>query len=223
MSRSCSRRADLAVRAAHEAGAGHRRAATTRPSARPPPGGTGCATTCRAPRPRRAVPARSSRSSSLDQQRITGIEAQLRWRHPELGEIPPDRVPARSPSAPASSVSCCAGRCARRPPPSVAGLPDGEEPLQRRPQGRRPATSRTGTLVADVEQRAARLRPGARSGWSCRSPPPTVTSDDERIGLDVAACGSWACTWPSTASAAALRAGRTSPGCRSTSSSSTAR
>ena len=26
---------------------------------------------------------------ALDQQRITGIEAQLRWRHPELGEVPP--------------------------------------------------------------------------------------------------------------------------------------
>ena len=67
----------------------------------------------------------------------------------------------------------------------AVGLPDGGQPLRigvKVPAG----YVATGTLVADVEHALRAVRARARSGWCCRSAPPTVAADDERIGLDVA-------------------------------------
>ena len=50
---------------------------------------TGCGRRCRAPGPRAELFLLFQPIVSVEQQRITGIEAQLRWKHPELGEIPP--------------------------------------------------------------------------------------------------------------------------------------
>ena len=87
---------------------------------------------------------------SLEQQRITGIEAQLRWRHPELGEIPPAEF---LPLAERAGLIGELMRWALEEAAAVAaGLPQADEPAADRAQGARPATSATGTLVADVEQ-----------------------------------------------------------------------
>ena len=89
-SRTCSPAPTWPSAAAHDAGAG------LAPRATAPPLGEAAARRDRLrPRPAgRLRPATScsccsSPSSPSREQRITGLEAQLRWRHPELGEIPP--------------------------------------------------------------------------------------------------------------------------------------
>jgi diguanylate cyclase (GGDEF)-like protein/PAS domain S-box-containing protein len=119
---------------------------------------------------------------ALDQQRITGIEAQLRWRHPELGEIPPTEF---LPLADRAGLTGELMRWALRECTSVAvGLTVGGEPVNtglKVPAG----YVATGTLVPDVEHalRASGLPPERLVLQISSS---TVTADDERIGLDVA-------------------------------------
>ena len=118
---------------------------------------------------------------ALDQQRITGIEAQLRWRHPELGEVPPAEF---LPLADRAGLTGELLRWALRTCTAVAaGLTSGGEPMNiglKVPTG----YAATGTIVPDVEDalRASGLAP-ERLVLQISSP--TVASDDERIGLDV--------------------------------------
>ncbi len=118
---------------------------------------------------------------ALDQQRITGIEAQLRWRHPELGEVPPAEF---LPLAERAGLIGELMRWAIQEATAVAvGLPSGDQALRiglKVPTG----YAATGTLVPDVELalRGSRLAP-ERLVLQISSP--TVAADDERIGLDV--------------------------------------
>jgi diguanylate cyclase (GGDEF)-like protein len=119
---------------------------------------------------------------ALDQQRITGIEAQLRWRHPELGEVPPAEFLALADRAGLTGELL---RWALRTCATIAaGLTSGGEPLN---IGLKVPTGyvATGTMVSDVEDalRASGL-PSERLVLQINSQ--TVASDDERIGLDVA-------------------------------------
>ena len=98
----------------------------------------------------------------LAEERITGLEAQLRWRHPDLGEIPPSEF---IPLAERSRAHRRGVRCGLEQAAALtAGLPEGEVPLRigfKVPTG----YVATGTLVADVEQRSAGQ--GSRPSGSC--------------------------------------------------------
>jgi diguanylate cyclase (GGDEF)-like protein/PAS domain S-box-containing protein len=211
-------RADLAVRAAHTSGAGS--AARYCPTL-----GEAAA---RQERLRTDLQGACARDElfllvqpivSIADERITGLEAQLRWRHPELGEIPPAEF---LPVAERSGLIGEVVRWALAEATTVAaGLPAGEQPMRigfKVPSGH----AATGTLVADVEH--ALCRSGlAPSGWSCRSPPRPRWPPTTAPGWTSPRCGSWACTWRWTGSAAARRRSPISPSCRSTSSGSTGR
>jgi EAL domain-containing protein (putative c-di-GMP-specific phosphodiesterase class I) len=119
---------------------------------------------------------------SLEQQRITGMEAQLRWQHPELGEVPPEEFLALAERAGligelmrwAVEETACA----------VAGLPEREDPLHvgvKIPFG----YLATGAVVSDVEQ-ALRRSGLAPERLVLQINGPAVMSEDERTGLDVA-------------------------------------
>jgi diguanylate cyclase (GGDEF)-like protein/PAS domain S-box-containing protein len=174
-------RGDLAVRAAHEAGAG---------SSRRYHAALGDAA-ARRDRLRHDLQGARARGElfllfqpivSLEQQRITGMEAQLRWKHAELGEIPPVEF------LPLAERAGLIGELMRwaveETAIAVSGLPEREDPLRvglKIPFG----YLATGALVTDVEQ-AVR-----RSGLSperlvLQINAPTVASEDERIRLDVA-------------------------------------
>ena len=174
-------RGDLAVRAAHEAGLGSARrysAALGDAAAR----GDRLRQDLQGARARGELSILFQPIVSLEQQRITGMEAQLRWRHPELGDVPPEEFLAlaerggliRELMRWAVEETACA----------VAGLPAREDPLRvgvKIPLG----YLGTGALVSDVEQALA------RSGLAperlvLQINAPGVTSDDERIALDVA-------------------------------------
>jgi EAL domain-containing protein (putative c-di-GMP-specific phosphodiesterase class I) len=174
-------RADLAVRAAHEAGLGSaRRFEDTLGDA-----------AARRDRLRRDLQGARARDElfllfqpivSLEQQRITGMEAQLRWRHAELGEIPPSEFLPLAERAGvigellrwAVEQTVCTG----------ADLPEREDPLRiglKIPF----AYLETGALVTDVERalRRSGLDPGR---LVLKVNAPAVMSDDERAGMDVA-------------------------------------
>ncbi|MCW2533504.1 MAG: Diguanylate cyclase [Blastococcus sp.] len=174
-------RGDLAVRAAHEAGPG---------TARRYHVALGDAA-ARRDRLRRDLQGARAREElfllfqpivSLEQQRITGMEAQLRWQHPELGEVPPEEFLALAERAGligelmrwAVEETACA----------VAGLPEREDPLHvgvKIPFG----YLATGAVVSDVEQ-ALRRSGLAPERLVLQINGPAVMSEDERTGLDVA-------------------------------------
>jgi diguanylate cyclase (GGDEF)-like protein/PAS domain S-box-containing protein len=174
-------RGDLAVRAAHEAGPG---------SARRYEAGLGEAA-ARRDRLRRDLQGARARGElfllfapivSVEHQRITGIEAHLRWRHPELGEVPPEDF------LPLAERAGLIGELMRwaveETVGTAANLPEGEDPLRiglRIPFG----YLATGALVTDVEQalRTSGLAPGR---LVLQINAPAVMSEDERTGLDVA-------------------------------------
>jgi diguanylate cyclase (GGDEF)-like protein/PAS domain S-box-containing protein len=174
-------RADLAVRAAHEAGAG---------SARRYEDALGDAAE-RRDLLRRDVQGAAQRNElflqfqpivSLEQQRITGIEAQLHWRHGTLGEIPPAEF---IPLAERAGVIGDLVRWGLAEAATVAtGLPVDGAPVRigvKVPFGYLAG----GTLVADVESALT------GSGLSAERlvlqiSAPAFVSDDERLGLDVA-------------------------------------
>jgi diguanylate cyclase (GGDEF)-like protein/PAS domain S-box-containing protein len=173
-------RADLAVRAAHEAGAG---------SARRYEAALGDAAE-RRDLLRRDLQGAAERDElfllfqpivSLEQQRVTGVEAQLRWRHGTLGEIPPAEF------IPLAERAGLIGELIRwglaEAATAATGLPVNGAPLRigiKVPFGYLAG----GTLVADVE---------SALGGSGLSPErlvlqisaPAFVSDDERLGLDV--------------------------------------
>jgi diguanylate cyclase (GGDEF)-like protein/PAS domain S-box-containing protein len=118
---------------------------------------------------------------SLDEQRIVGVEALLRWRHPALGDVPPTEF------LPLAERAGAAGELGRwlleHAMTAVLGLPAHKEPVR---LGVDVSTgwASAGTLVADVE---AALR---RTGLSperliLEITEATVLADDERIGLDL--------------------------------------
>jgi diguanylate cyclase (GGDEF)-like protein/PAS domain S-box-containing protein len=174
-------RAELAVRAAHEAGPG---------SARRYEDTLGDAA-ARRDRLRHDLQLARTRDElfllfqpivSLETQQVTGMEAQLRWRHPELGEIPPSEfLPlAERAGLIGELLRWAVGETAR----TAAGLPERDEPLRiglKIPF----AYLETGAVVPDVEQalRRSGLAPGR---LVLKINAPTVMSDHERVGLDLA-------------------------------------
>ena len=119
---------------------------------------------------------------ALEQQRVTGIEAQLRWKHAELGEVPAEEF------LPLAERAGLIGELMRwvleETAGAVAALPDREDPLRvgiKIPFG----YLATGALVGDVEQalRASGLAPDR---LVLQINAPAITAEDERIGLDVA-------------------------------------
>ncbi|HEV7189395.1 MAG TPA: EAL domain-containing protein [Blastococcus sp.] len=175
------RRADLAVRAAHESGLGSaRRYEDTL--------GDSAARRDRLRHDLQAARARDELSLafqpivSLQTQQVTGMEAQLRWRHPELGEIPPSEF------LPLAERAGLIGELLRwaveETACTAAELPERDEQLRiglKIPF----AYLQTGSVVPDVEQalRRSGLAPGR---LVLKINAPTVMSDDERAGLDVA-------------------------------------
>jgi diguanylate cyclase (GGDEF)-like protein/PAS domain S-box-containing protein len=174
-------RGELAVRAAHEAGLG---------SARRYSAALGDAA-IRRDRLRHDLHGVQARDElvllfqpivSLDQQRITGMEAQLRWMHPELGEVPPAEFLALAERAGliGELMRWAVDESAR----AAAGLPERENPLRigvKIPFG----YLATGAVVTDVEQ-ALRRSGLAPERLVLQINAPAVMSDDERTGLDVA-------------------------------------
>ncbi|TFV89088.1 GGDEF domain-containing phosphodiesterase [Blastococcus sp. CT_GayMR16] len=174
-------RGDLAVRAAHEAGAG---------SARRYSAALGDAAV-RRDRLRRDLQGAQSRDElfllfqpivSLEQQRITGMEAQLRWMHPELGEVPSAEFLALAERA--GLIGELMRWAVEESARAAAGLPEREDPLRigvKIPFG----YLATGAVVTDVDQ-ALRRSGLAPERLVLQINAPAVTSDDERTGLDVA-------------------------------------
>jgi len=174
-------RGDLAVRAAHDAGAG---------SARRYSVALGDAA-ARRDRIRHDLQGARARAElfllfqpimSLEQQRVTGMEAQLRWKHPELGEVPPAEFLPLAERA--GLIGELMSWVVEETACAVAGLPEREDPLRvgvKIPFG----YLATGALVTDVEQ--ALSRSGlAPERLVLQINAPAVMSDDERTGLDVA-------------------------------------
>ena len=174
-------RADRAVRAAHDAGPGSARRYETALGDM----------AARQDRLRQDLQGARAREElfllfqpivSLEEQRITGMEAQLRWRHPDLGEVPPSEF------LPLAERAGLIGELMRwavgETASTAVGLPDGDEPLRiglKIPF----AYLQTGALVTDVEHalRNSGLAPGR---LVLKVNAPAVMSDDERAGLDVA-------------------------------------
>jgi diguanylate cyclase (GGDEF)-like protein/PAS domain S-box-containing protein len=169
-------RGDLAVRAAHEAGLGTARRYTV---------GLGEAA-ARQEQLREDLRAAVARAElfllfqpivSLEEQRVTGIEAQLHWRHGTLGEIPPTEF------LPLAERAGLLGELVRwsllETATVAASLPGGEGALRiglKIPSG----YLQTGTVVPDVEHALA------RSGLSPeRLVLQILSSEGERAGLDL--------------------------------------
>jgi EAL domain-containing protein (putative c-di-GMP-specific phosphodiesterase class I) len=118
---------------------------------------------------------------SISEQRVTGIEATLRWRHPELGEIPPaEFLPLAERTGVVGELLCWALEEAAA---AVESLPAGKEPLRvglKLPAG----YLATGRVVPDVEQvlRTSGLAP---ERLVLQIGTATLQSADERVALDV--------------------------------------
>ena len=174
-------RADLAVQAAHEAGPG---------SARRYSDALGDAA-ARRDLLRHDLHAALARDElfllfqpivSLEQQRIAGVAAELRWRHATLGDIPPAEF------IPLAERAGLIGELVRwaldEAATAATGLPDNGLPVNvgiKVPFGYLAG----GTVVADVESALS------RSGLCperlvLEISAPAVMSDDERLALDVA-------------------------------------
>jgi diguanylate cyclase (GGDEF)-like protein/PAS domain S-box-containing protein len=174
-------RADLAVRAAHEAGPGSARryqdalgdAAARRDLLRHDLKGA---------RARDELFLLFQPIVSLEQQRISGVAAHVRWRHGTLGEIPPTEF------IPLAERAGLIGELVRwaldEATTAATGLPENGAPLHigiKVPFGYLAG----GTVVADVE---AALRSSGLSPECLvlEISAPAVMSDDERLALDVA-------------------------------------
>ena len=174
-------RADLAVRAAHEAGAGWARrfdaalgdAAARRDRLRQDLQGA---------RARAELFLLFQPIVSLAEQRITGLEAHLRWRHAEFGEVAPSEF------LPLAERVGLIGELLRwaleETARTVAGLPDGGGPPLRAGVKIPFGHLATGTLVSDVEQ-ALRVSGLAPERLVLQISAPAVETD-ERTGLDLA-------------------------------------
>jgi diguanylate cyclase (GGDEF)-like protein/PAS domain S-box-containing protein len=118
---------------------------------------------------------------AIAQERITGVEAQLHWRHPDLGEIAPAEFLAL---AERTGLIGEVVRWALEEATSIAvGLPVQHDPLRigfKVPVG----YAATGTLVADVE-RALQLSGLAPERLVLQVSSETATAGDDRTGLDI--------------------------------------
>jgi EAL domain-containing protein (putative c-di-GMP-specific phosphodiesterase class I) len=117
----------------------------------------------------------------LDEERITGLEAQLRWRHPDLGEVPPSEfIPLAERSGLIGEVVRWGLEAATA---MAAGLPPGELPLR---VGFKVPTGyvATGTLVTDVEH-ALRRSGLAPERLVLQVTSSTADAEDERTALDI--------------------------------------
>ena len=118
---------------------------------------------------------------SLTEQRIVGVEAVVRWRHPVLGDVPTADV---VPLAEQAGVARELGRwLLRESMAAVAALPEPGEPVR---LGVDVSTgwAAAGTLVADVEA-ALRDTGLAPERLVLEITEATVLSDDQRVGLDL--------------------------------------
>jgi diguanylate cyclase (GGDEF)-like protein/PAS domain S-box-containing protein len=174
-------RAELAVRAAHEAGSG---------SARRYDDSLGDAAT-RRDKLRHDLQGASARGElylmfqpivCLERQQITGFETELRWRHGTLGDIPPAEFTLLAERA--GLIGELVRWALEESASAAIGLPDRGASLR---IGTKVSAGYLagGTVVGDVE-RALR-----RSGLSpeqlvLQISAPSVAVDDERLGLDVA-------------------------------------
>ena len=174
-------RGDLAVRAAHEAGPGSARrysvalgdAAARRDRLRHDLQGA---------RARKELFLLFQPIVALEQQRITGMEAQLRWQHPQLGEVPPEEFLALAERA--GLIGELMRWVVEEAACAAAGLPEREDPLRigvTIPFG----YLATGAVVSDVEQ-ALRRSGLAPERLILQINGPAVMSENERTGLDVA-------------------------------------
>ncbi|MBW8767464.1 MAG: GGDEF domain-containing protein, partial [Geodermatophilales bacterium] len=174
------RRADLAVRAAHENGPGSAvryssalgEAAARRDQLRNDLQGA---------RDRGELFLLFQPIVSLTEQRITGVEAQLRWQHPGLGEVlPAEFVPI---AERAGLIGDLMRWALVEAATAAAGLPESGPPLRvgiPLPDG----YVAGGTVVADVEQ-ALSASGLAAERLVLQVGAATVMSGDERTGLDL--------------------------------------
>jgi diguanylate cyclase (GGDEF)-like protein/PAS domain S-box-containing protein len=119
---------------------------------------------------------------SLTEQRVTGVEAHLHWRHPELGDVPPSEF------LPAAERAGLSGELLRwaldQATAAVQGLPSAGAPL-RLGLDVPAAHVAGGTLAADVD--AALRRSGlAPERLVLELAEETVLAEDERVAMDVA-------------------------------------
>jgi diguanylate cyclase (GGDEF)-like protein/PAS domain S-box-containing protein len=118
---------------------------------------------------------------SLTEQRITGVEALLRWRHPTLGDVPPTEF---LPIAERAGLIADLERWAlEEAMTATASLPSSGAPL-RLGINVPAAYAAGGTLVADVEAALAGSGFGAEL-LVLEIPEATVLSGDERVALDI--------------------------------------
>ncbi len=118
---------------------------------------------------------------SLGEQRVVGVEALLRWRHPVLGEVAPAEF---LPLAERAGVAGELGRWLLHEAMTAVGtLPSPADPVR---LGVDVSTGwvSAGTLVADVES-ALRNTGLAPERLVLEITESTVLADDERIGLDL--------------------------------------
>ncbi|TKJ20319.1 hypothetical protein A6V29_09000 [Blastococcus sp. CCUG 61487] len=119
---------------------------------------------------------------SLSEQRVAGVEAQLRWRHPELGDIPPaEFLPIAEQAGLIGDLQRFALEEAAR---AAVALPETPEPIRMgvdAPAGYVAA----GSLVTDVEE-ALRRSGLAPERLVLEIGADTVTSAEDRAGLDIA-------------------------------------
>jgi diguanylate cyclase (GGDEF)-like protein/PAS domain S-box-containing protein len=174
-------RADLAVRAAHQAGPGSaRRYRTSLGEA-----------AARRDLLRHALPGARARNelillfqpiASLAEQRFTGVEAQVHWRHGMLGEVPPAELLAVAERAGLIGELVRFGLVEATT--AVVGLAPSGTPLR---VGMKVPVDYLagGTLVADVEA-ALRISGLAPERLVLQISAPAVMSEDGRLGLDVA-------------------------------------
>jgi diguanylate cyclase (GGDEF)-like protein/PAS domain S-box-containing protein len=118
---------------------------------------------------------------SLEEQRVTGVEAQLRWRHPELGDIPAaEFLPIAERAGLAADLQRFALEEAMR---ATDALPSAGEPLRLGvavPTG----WAAGGTLLGDVQTALGRTGFGPER-LVLELTEATVLSGDERVGLDL--------------------------------------
>jgi len=174
-------RADLAVRAAHAAGPG------TAARYCPELG----AAAVRRDRLRTDLVGAAARDElfllfqpivSISEQRVTGIEATMRWRHPELGEVPPaEFLPLAERTGVVGELLCWALEEAAA---AVESLPTGEKPPLRIGLTVPGGYLATGRVVPDVEQ-ALRTSGLAPERLVLQIGTATLQSADERVALDV--------------------------------------
>jgi PAS domain S-box-containing protein/diguanylate cyclase (GGDEF)-like protein len=118
---------------------------------------------------------------SLEEQRVTGLEARLRWRHPELGDIPEaEFLPIAERAALVADLQRFALEEAMR---ATAALPSAGEPL-RLGVGVPTGWAAGGTLLTDVQAALERTGFGPER-LVLELTEETVLSGDERVGLDL--------------------------------------